>query len=55
MHQYAFAHLFFVQWELFGVNPFKPNEISHYYQVDQPISALMVVMWYLFFLFLFKF
>ena len=27
-------------------NPFKPNEISHYYQLDQSISALRVVGWY---------
>ena len=35
------------------INPFKLNEISHYYQLDQSISVLRVVEWY--FSFLFKF
>ena len=33
------------------INPFKPNGISHYYQLDQFISALRVVRWYFSFLF----
>ena len=28
----------------FSINPFKPNGISHYYQLDQFISVLRVVM-----------
>ena len=35
------------------VNPFKPNGISHSYQLDQTISGLRVVVWH--FSFLFKF
>ena len=35
------------------VNPFKPNEIPHSYQLDKSISVLRVVGWY--FSFLFKF
>ena len=34
-------------------NPFKPNGISHSYQLDQSISVFRVVGWY--FSFLFKF
>ena len=37
----------------FDLNPFKPNGISHCYQLDQSISILRVVGWY--FTFLFKF
>ena len=32
-------------------NPFKPNRISHNYQLDQSISILKVVGWYFTFLF----
>ena len=35
-------------------NPFKPNRISHFYQIDQSISVLRVVCWYFSFLFIFK-
>ena len=28
------------------LNPFKPNGISHYYQLDQSISILRLVGWY---------
>ena len=35
------------------INPFKPNGISHYYQLDQSISVLRVDG--LYFSFLFKF
>ena len=36
------------------VNSFKPNAISHYYQLDRSISVLRVVRWYLTFLFKFQ-
>ena len=39
---------------LFSLNLFKPNGISHSYQLDQLISVLKVVGWYAFFI-LFKF
>ena len=38
---------------LLHLNPFKPNEISHNYQMEHSISILRVVGWYMSFLFKF--
>ena len=33
-------------------NPFKPNGISHYYQLDKPISSFRGAGWYFFSIFM---
>ena len=35
-------------WYIVDINPFKPNEISHSYQLDQCISVLRDTGWYSF-------
>ena len=37
-----------------NINPFKPNGMSNYYQLDQSISVLRVGGWYITFLFEFR-
>ena len=36
----------------YAFNQFRLNGISHYYQLDQPISVLKVVGWLVFFIFI---
>ena len=43
--------LYFCNIKCLYINPFKPNEISHSYRLDQSISVLRVVWSYLSFLF----
>ena len=45
----------FVHFIRTAFNPFMPNGISHYYQLEQSISVLMDFRWYFSFLFMFQY
>ena len=40
-----------VQLNEFDINPFKPNEISHLFQLEHSISNFRGVVWYFIFFF----
>ena len=43
LHQKLNIYLFAINREVVWTIPFKPNEIPHFYQLDQSISVLRVV------------